>query len=92
MKNSIQAMRALVPGMDPDTDKAKVLEYTVEYLLHLKTCPSDKFHEFVPETTPLKTTVGKRGRPKTSDSFLEDEIQVAEVVEMGEEDKENVSE
>lgn len=38
MKDSCQMMRSLVPGLEPTTDKATVMEHAVHYLIHLNNC------------------------------------------------------
>ena len=53
MKFSCDMLRSLVPGVTEKTDKATVLEYTVQYLLHLQQCigfkcddlPSNNCHQ-----------------------------------------------
>lgn len=41
MKKCCEILRRIVPGLEDKTDKAKVLEYTVDYLQHLMECPSN---------------------------------------------------
>lgn len=38
MKSSLDCLREIVPGMSPKTDKATVLEATVEYVVYLYEC------------------------------------------------------
>jgi hypothetical protein len=40
MKCSCDALRQLVPGVDDKTDKATVLEHTVNFVVHLSHCPT----------------------------------------------------
>lgn len=41
MKKCCETLRQIVPGLVDKTDKAKVLEYTVDYLQHLVKCPKN---------------------------------------------------
>ncbi|RWS08986.1 hypothetical protein B4U79_18949 [Dinothrombium tinctorium] len=49
MKQSCDTLRSLVPGVSEKTDKATVLEQTVNYLLHLQRCVGVKCDDYIPE-------------------------------------------
>lgn len=48
MKFSCDMLRSLVPGVTEKTDKATVLEHTVQYLLHLQQCIRFKCDDYLP--------------------------------------------
>ena len=89
MKVSCEIMRTLIPGVDPRTDKATVMEHAVNYLLHLRQCLDNKCSCGDPskDATQVILTRPTKSLDSTEDKTTCDGVAVTEAVEYVHEDQ-----
>lgn len=68
MKKCCEILRQIVPGLEDKTDKAKVLEYTVDYLQHLVKCNDNQCKDYVPSEPVTKVNRLQPIRNKTANT------------------------